>query len=155
MRRRPFAVLTAMAVVTLALAGCDEALLDTQLQAKQPSQRAPSAPAPPSGQQSETVQLLLDTTMVAGPPTALSSTQIGGLATRIQQAIDEAAGRGAALSVAVLDRKTRELVSNGNTQVIATASVAKLFIADDLLLQESHGKTALSPDDRRALDVML
>ena len=155
MRRRPFAALTAMAVVTLALAGCDEALLDTQHQAKQPSQPAHSAPARPSGQQSEAVQLLLDTAVVAGPPPALSSTQIGGLATRIQQAIDEGAAKGAALSIAVLDRKTRELVSNGNAQVIATASVAKLFIADDALLQESQGKTTLSPDDRRALDVML
>ena len=155
MRRRPFAALTAMAVVTLALAGCDEALLDTQLQAKQPSQPAHSAPARPSGQQSEAVQLLLDTAVVAGPPPALSSTQIGGLAVRIQQAIDEGAAKGAALSIAVLDRKTRELVSNGNAQVIATASVAKLFIADDALLQESQGKTTLSPDDRRALDVML
>ena len=33
--------------------------------------------------------------------------------------------------------------------------MAKLFIADDLLLQESQGKTTLSPDDRQALDVML
>jgi hypothetical protein len=155
MRRRPFTVLTAMAAVTLALAGCDEALLDTQLQAKQTSQPAQSAPARPSGQQSDAAQLLLDTVMVAAPPPALSSTQIGSLATRIQQAIDEGAAGGAALSIAVLDRKTRELVSNGNAQVIATASVAKLFIADDLLLQESQGKTTLSPDDRRALDVML
>ena len=155
MRRRPFTVLTAMAAATLVLAGCDEALLDTQIQAKQSSQRANSAPARPPGQQSDAVQLLLDTAAVAGPPPALSSTRIGGLATRIQQAIDEAAARGAALSVAVLDRKTRELVSNGNAQVIATASVAKLFIADDLLLQESQGRTTLSPEDRRALDVML
>jgi hypothetical protein len=156
MRRRPFTVLTAMAAVTLALAGCDEALLDTQLQAKQTSQPAQTAPARPSGQQSETVQLLLDATMMAGPPPpALSSTQIGGLAVRIQQAIDEAAAGGATLSVAVLDRNSRELVANGNTQVVGTASVAKLFIADDLLLQESQGKTTLSPADRQALDVML
>ncbi|MDF2823033.1 MAG: putative conserved alanine rich lipoprotein LppW, partial [Mycobacterium sp.] len=35
------------------------------------------------------------------------------------------------------------------------ASVVKLFIADDLLLQESEGKTTLSDADRRSLDVML
>ena len=35
------------------------------------------------------------------------------------------------------------------------ASVVKLFIADDLLLQESQGKTQLSSADRSALDVML
>ena len=74
---------------------------------------------------------------------------------RIQQATDEAAAGGAALSVAILDRKTHEQVSNGNSQIIGTASVAKLFIADYLLLAESQGKTTLSPDDRQALDVML
>ena len=33
--------------------------------------------------------------------------------------------------------------------------MVKLFIADDLLLQESKGQTQLSPADRAALDVML
>ena len=33
--------------------------------------------------------------------------------------------------------------------------MVKLFIADDLLLQESKGQTQLSPDDRKVLDVML
>jgi hypothetical protein len=33
--------------------------------------------------------------------------------------------------------------------------VVKLFIADDLLLQESKGQTTLSPADRKSLDVML
>jgi len=156
MRGRPFTVLIAMAVVTLVLAGCDEALLEEHVQAKQPSEPAPSAPPNrPSRQEPETVQLVLDAATMAGQPPPLSSTRIGGLAARVQQAIDEGAARGAALSIAVLDRKTRELVSNGNAQVIATASVAKLFIADDALLQESQGKTTLSPDDRRALDVML
>ena len=79
----------------------------------------------------------------------------GGLQARIQQAIDEAAAAGATLSVAVLDRRTHELVSNGNAQIVGTASVAKLFIADDLLLAEAEGRTTLSPDDRQALDVML
>ncbi len=35
------------------------------------------------------------------------------------------------------------------------ASVVKLFIADDLLLQESKGQTVITPDDRKMLDVML
>ena len=77
------------------------------------------------------------------------------LQARIQQATDEAAAGGATLSVAVLDRNTHQLVSNGNSQIVGTASVAKLFIADDLLLHEAQGKTALSPDDRQALDIML
>jgi hypothetical protein len=33
--------------------------------------------------------------------------------------------------------------------------VVKLFIADDLLLQESKGQTTLSPADRKSLDIML
>ena len=33
--------------------------------------------------------------------------------------------------------------------------MAKLFIADDLLLQEAKGQTQLSPADRTALEVML
>jgi hypothetical protein len=45
------------------------------------------------------------------------------------------------------------LVTNGNTRPIATASVAKLFIADDLLVHQPEA--ALSADDQAALDVML
>ncbi|ETB13371.1 hypothetical protein P863_05385, partial [Mycobacterium avium subsp. silvaticum ATCC 49884] len=77
------------------------------------------------------------------------------LPTRIQQAADQAAASGAALSVAILDRGTHQLVSNGNGQIVGTASVAKLFIADDLLLHQAEGKAALSADDRQALDIML
>ena len=55
----------------------------------------------------------------------------------------------------MLDRATHQLVSNGNSQIVGTASVAKLFIADDLLLHEVQGKAPLNADDRQALDVML
>ncbi|HYB37417.1 MAG TPA: hypothetical protein VEF72_17840 [Mycobacterium sp.] len=79
----------------------------------------------------------------------------GGLPARIQRATEEAADDGATISVAVLDRATHQMVSNGNVEIIATASVAKLFIADDLLLQESQGKIKLSPEDRQSLDLML
>ncbi|WP_068186638.1 hypothetical protein [Mycobacterium sp. UM_CSW] len=155
MRTRPLAVLAAVAAVTLVLAGCDEALVEPQSLGKPSAGPAHSEPVRQSQVQPETVQLLLDTVPMHGPPQALSGTVFGGLPARIQQAIDEAAGAGATLSVAVLDRKTHELVSNGNSQIIGTASVAKLFIADDLLLAESQGRAALSPGDRQALDVML
>lgn len=151
MRARPLTVLTAVAVVTLVLAGCDEALVERQAQPKVSADAGRSAPA----RQPETVQLLLGSVPMHGPPQALAGTVLGGLPARIQQAIGEAAAAGAALSVAVLDRKTHELVSNGDGQIVGTASVAKLFIADDLLLAESQGRTALSPEDRQALDVML
>ncbi|MGB7164905.1 MAG: hypothetical protein WBD70_17460, partial [Mycobacterium sp.] len=71
---------------------------------------------------------------------------------------DDAADDGATISVAVLDRDTDQMLSNGNDQLVAIASVAKLFIADDLL---SHGSSSpdgagqLSSADRQALDSML
>ncbi len=45
----------------------------------------------------------------------------------------------------VLDRNTGQIVSNGNGKAMPIASVVKLFIADDLLLQESRGQTEALP----------
>ena len=162
MRRRPLTMLTAMAVATLVVAGCDEALVEAQAPPKAAGKPVPSAPPHLAPPQLETVHLLLDSITMPGPPQgqpalplALPGMGIGRLQARVQQAIDEAAGSGAALSLAMLDRKTHELITSGNTQIVGTASVAKLFIADDLLLQESQGRTTLSPEDRQALDAML
>ncbi|MCV7102475.1 hypothetical protein [Mycobacterium palustre] len=154
MRARPLTLLAAVAVVTLVLAGCDEALIEPQLRAKESVKPVRDTPTRLLPAQPETVQLLLDAVKAPTAPQAVPG-PIGGLPARIQQAIDEAAAGGAALSVAVLDRKTHELVTNGNPQIVGTASVAKLFIADDLLLHESEGKTSLTPEDRQAFDAML
>ncbi|MGH3645266.1 MAG: hypothetical protein ACRDUX_40355, partial [Mycobacterium sp.] len=78
-----------------------------------------------------------------------------GLSDREQQATAEAADNGADITALVLDRNTGQMVSNGNTQTIAIASVVKLFIADDLLLQVSKGQTQLSPSDHEQFDRML
>ncbi|WP_343599298.1 hypothetical protein [Mycobacterium sp.] len=78
-----------------------------------------------------------------------------GLSTRIRAATNEAAADGAVISVAVLDRATGQVASNGRDRLVGIASVAKLFIADDLLLRQAQGKVDLSPQDRQALDVML
>ncbi|MDT5065455.1 MAG: hypothetical protein QOK02_1610 [Mycobacterium sp.] len=78
-----------------------------------------------------------------------------GLPDRLMQATADGAKSGADISAAVLDRNTGQLVTNGNVGTIAIASVVKLFIADDLLLQESKGQTQLSADDRAAFDRML
>lgn len=78
-----------------------------------------------------------------------------GLADRERAATSQAASAGADITAAVLDRNTGELVTNGNGMTIAIASVVKLFIADDLLLQVAQGRTTLSPEDRKSLDVML
>jgi hypothetical protein len=139
MRARPLTVLAAIAAVTLVIAGCDEAIVEAKVPAKAYNK----------------VELLPNGVTMHGPPQAVPGSGFDGLQARVQQATDEAAAGGATLSVAILDRKTHQLVSNGNTQIVGTASVAKLFIADDLLLAESDGKTILSPEDRQALDVML
>jgi hypothetical protein len=162
MRVRPLTVLTAMAAVTLVLAGCDEAI-EEAIPSSKPAPNKPVYSKPidsatdaySSQPQTQLVQLLLDVTSTPVPQDRPPSAGFGGLQARIRQATEEAAAAGAALSVAILDRATHQLITNGNPQIIGTASVAKLFIADDLLLQESEGKTTLSPEDRQALDVML
>jgi hypothetical protein len=153
MRVRPHTALAAFAAVTLVLAGCDEARLAAKPQTKASTTTSADMP----DHQPQLIQLLLDTVDAPGLAATpqIVQTSFGGLQARIQQATDQAAAAGATLSVGILDRKTHELISNGNTQIIGTASVAKLFIADDLLLQEAQGKTTLSPDDRQALDQML
>jgi hypothetical protein len=154
MRARPLTVLADMAAVTLVIAGCDEAIVEAKVPAKVSSKPVRGAPGRPA-QPAQLVELLPDGVTMPGPPQAVPSSGFEGLQARIQQATDEAAASGATLSVAILDRKTHRLVSNGNPQIVGTASVAKLFIADDLLLAESQGRTILSPEDRQALDVML
>jgi hypothetical protein len=74
---------------------------------------------------------------------------------RARRATEQAADAGANITLQVLDRNTDQVVSNGNNKPIPIASVAKLFIADDLLLQEAKGQTQLSPADRKSLDTML
>jgi hypothetical protein len=152
MHEGPLSAVTALALVTLVLAGCDQALIEARPSSK-PANSAPDrSPLP---RQPQPVQLL-DT--ITGPgvlPEAVPSAAFGGLQARVRQATDEAAASGATLSVAILDRGTHQMVSNGNSQIAGTASVAKLFIADELLMQESEGGTRLSTDDRNALDMML
>jgi hypothetical protein len=151
MRARPLTLLiAAAAVTTVVVAGCE-----AKVQAKTsgaPDYTAPTRSAPPSPQLAE---LLLQVITQPLPDSTLPGAGFGGLQARVQQATEEAAAVGATLSIAVLDRATHQLVSNGNTQIVGTASVAKLFIADQALLQEAEGKAALTPEDRQALDVML
>ncbi len=78
-----------------------------------------------------------------------------GLDARERQATAEASASGADITALVLDRNTGQMVANGTTAPMPIASVAKLFIADDLLLEEAKGQTQLTPDERQSLDVML
>ena len=121
----------AAAMLALSSTGCEAKVFGAPADPA-PATRSPQAPESPSG-----------------VPT------FDGLADRIAHATSDAAADGATLSVAVLDRATGQMLSNGNAQLVAIASAAKLFIADDLLSHGSSGDGALSPTDRRALDSML
>lgn len=114
-----------------------------------------SPPPAPSGPPRTVVAPLGSMAPLPEAPPDAPASSFTGLGERERQATAEAAGAGADITVAVLDRNTGQLVTNGNGRTIAIASVVKLFIADDLLLQVAEGKTTLSPEDRRSLDVML
>lgn len=88
-------------------------------------------------------------------PPARPPASFAGLDARVQQATADAATSGADITAVVLDRSTGEIASSGANQSFPIASVVKLFIADDLLLQVSEGKTTLSAADRASLDAML
>ena len=135
MRRRPpsWAMASvALLCVVLPVNGCE----------------AQSRGAPPAA--NETAQAPLP----AAPPTPPTA-GLDGLDARVRQATADAAKSGANIETVVLDRNTGQTISNGNTNPFPIASVAKLFIADDLLMQASKGQTTLSPADRQSLDVML
>ncbi|QLL09182.1 hypothetical protein [Mycobacterium vicinigordonae] len=154
MRARPLTMLTAVAAVALAVvAGC-EATVHAKATSSGDQRSAERQQQP---QQQQLVELLLRAITPTGTPMALPTPTDGlaGVPERVQQATEQATATGATLAVAILDRVTHQLVSNGNNQIIATASVAKLFIADELLLRESAGQAVLSADDRQALDLML
>jgi hypothetical protein len=89
----------------------------------------------------------------AKPPTAADPDR--ELRARIKSATVEAQRRGADISFTMMDRQTGVLITSGNTAQFPTASVAKLFIADDLLTRAAQRKLKLNPRDRRALDTML
>jgi hypothetical protein len=131
----PKVCIAAAAVLTVLLGGCEAMVYG-----------APDAVSP--------VQANMRQQSSLGVPGAA----VDGLSARIEQATKDAAANGATISVAVLDRATNRMLSNGNDQLVAIASVAKLFIADDVLSQESQvtdRSQQLSSNDRTALDAML
>lgn len=144
MRRRPSRLVTATATVLITVpvvAGCE-----AKVYGRPPGVAGPQLTViAPMGTAAPLPQSPPDQPMAA----------FEGLISRAQQATTEAANAGADISAVVLDRNTDQTISNGNGAPTPIASVAKLFIADDLLLQDAKGQTQLSPDDRTALDVML
>lgn len=81
--------------------------------------------------------------------------RMGALADRIDRATQLAAERGAEVTVAVLDRATGARSVGGVDEPIETASVVKLFIADDLLFREAIGEIMLTDDDYDLIGAML
>lgn len=135
-RQLPTRAMTATALMAFALLvnGCE-----AQVHGSPPAaDHAPQAPA-----------------IAPQAPPAQPTAPLPGLDARVKQASADAAASGAEIDTAVLDRTTGQIASSGADSSFPIASVVKLFIADDLLLQESEGKTTLSADDRAALDRML
>ncbi len=81
--------------------------------------------------------------------------QFAEMEKRAKRATADASKRGAVISFTLLDRNTGRMLSTGNADPFPLASVAKLFIADDLLMRASLKKAALRPQDRKALEAML
>jgi hypothetical protein len=94
-------------------------------------------------------------TLLSARPPSAGSGQPVHLDVMAQMAIRNAARNGADISIALLDRATGQKVVRGDRGAFPIASVAKLFIADDLLMRVHQGKARLSREDRRALDTML
>ena len=144
-QRRSGTAMTRLAIVcaaALLASGCEAQVWGTPPAASNAPQAPVTAPQAP--------QSAAPQAPPAGPPASFE-----GLDARVRQATADAAGSGADLEIAVMDRTTGQVVSNGSNEPFPIASVVKLFIADDLLLQESDGKTTLSAADRKSLDVML
>ena len=144
MRRRPPKLVTAAAAVIVAVplfSGCEAKVYgDT---------------AAPAGPQLTVIAPMGTRAPLPEAPPDEPAATFSGLDARARQATADAAKAGADITLTVLDRNTGQVVTNGNNEAMPIASVVKLFIADDLLLQESRGQTQLSPDDRKAFDAML
>ncbi|AKK27077.1 lipoprotein LppW [Mycobacterium sp. EPa45] len=78
-----------------------------------------------------------------------------GLDLRAKEVASAAAQDGADISFTLLDRKTGKVLTGGDDVPFPVASVSKLFIADDLLMQVAKGQRQLTPDEQQSFDVML
>ncbi|OZC87975.1 hypothetical protein CH304_03115 [Rhodococcus sp. 15-649-1-2] len=93
-------------------------------------------------------------------PPAETATEVSGiepasLETRMRAATEVGALNGARVSITFMDRVSGIRATNGNEEPIETASVSKLFIADDLLFRNERGEVDLSGSDRTQIDAML
>lgn len=142
---RPRRLIVMAAALAVVVAGCEAKVYGAS---NRPPEQRTDRVAP-------LVQIIMPSESAPEAASVEQAAVLTGLPARIQQATEQAAAGGATISVAIYDRATKQTFSNGNNQLIGIASVAKLFIADDLLLRDAQGLTQFSADDRQALETML
>ena len=144
MRRRPSVLLAGVVALSVGLLlGASSARLTTNSDDTAPLRVTLLAGGPGMSPQSPPI------------PTAAPPDPITNLDVLAGKATSDAAKNGADITFTLLDRRTGRLITSGDQAPFPIASVAKLFIADDLLFGLSKTDSALGADDRRALDVML
>lgn len=144
MRRRRSRLLSALlATLAVLLLGASSAQLSTRF----------------LGGQQESVSLLAarpqpapNAMSSAAPQAAVPAINFDALAAKATAA---AQVDGADISLALMDRQTGRVVVSGDQAPFPLASVTKLFIADDLLMQSAQRKQPLNAADQRALEAML
>lgn len=146
MRRRPSVLVTGTAAALIGvLVGASSAQVNAGAGDGAP-QRVTLLSADPN---------LIPEAPVMAPAPQAPPAVIVGLDSRARQAAADAAKKGADISFTLLDRTTGQTISGGDGGAFPIASVSKLFIADDLLLQVAKGQRQLSPEERQQFDVML
>jgi hypothetical protein len=146
MRRRPSVLLTGTAAVLIGVSVAASSAQVNTSSADASPQRVTLLSADPNG--------VPDAPVLAPVPDAPPDAIIG-LDVRAQQAVTDAAKKGADIGFTLLDRTTGRIITGGDGGAFPIASVSKLFIADDLLLQVAKGQRQLTPADRQSFDVML
>lgn len=96
-----------------------------------------------------------DSRRADGPDTVQVAAAALTLEGRITQSVVDAAERGADVTIALLDRRDGHYESFADTTPFPTASVAKLFIADDLFYRESTAELVLTDDEHHLVAAML
>ena len=95
------------------------------------------------------------TSTVSSPFPDIETVDGLALEARIPEALSSAAGRGADVRFALLDRRTGAYFASGDTDQLETASVSKLFIVDDVLRGAELTQTSVAADDLASITTML